>query len=179
MKLTHKLIGLTGTNGSGKGEAAAFFKAHGYSYFSLSDIIRGELIQGRREITRDNLIQKGNQLREKHGADILARRVMDQVIGKAVIDSIRNLREVEYLRTQEGFILLAIDAPVEIRYTRVTQRGRNESASSLQEFIDKEEEEMRQKEKGQQLEPCMRSADYRVTNEGSLEDFFKKLEKFL
>jgi len=179
MKLTHKLIGLTGTNGSGKGEAGTFFKAHGYSYFSLSDIIRGELIQGRREITRDNLIQKGNKLREKHGADILARRVMDQVTGKSVIDSIRNLREIEYLRTQEGFILLAIYAPVEIRYTRVTQRGRDESASSLQEFIAKEEEEMRQREKGQQLEACMRAADYRVTNEGSLEDFFKKLEKFL
>lgn len=179
MKRAHKLIGLTGTNGSGKGEAAAFFKTHGYSYFSLSDIIRDELIQEHRAITRDHLIQKGNQLREKYGADILARRVMDQVTGKAVIDSIRNLQEVQYLRKQESFILLAIDAPVEIRYTRVIQRGRNESASTLQEFIAKEEEEMTQKEKGQQLEACMRMADYRVTNESSLADFYKKLEKFL
>jgi dephospho-CoA kinase len=111
MKHSHKLIGLTGTNSSGKGEAAAFFQARGYGYFSLSDIIRGELTQEKQELTRDNLIQKGNQLREKHGADILARRVMEKVKGKAVIDSIRNLKEIEYLRTQEGFILLAIDAP--------------------------------------------------------------------
>lgn len=179
MKHMLKLIGLTGTNGSGKGEAASFFKTHGYAYFSLSDIIRDELVQEGWETTRDNLIQKGNELREKHGADILARRVMDRVRGKSVIDSIRNPREVEYFRTQEHFILLAIDAPVEIRYTRVQKRGRDESASSLQEFIAKEKEEMTQEEKGQQLEECMRMADYRVTNEGSLAEFFKKLEKFL
>jgi dCMP deaminase len=179
MNFLHKLIGLTGTNSSGKGEAAAFFKASGYSYLSLSDIIRDELSREQLEITRDNLIQKGNQLREKHGADILARRVMEKVEGNAVIDSIRNLFEIEYLRKQEGFILLAIDAPVEIRYTRAKQRGRNESASTLEEFIAKEEEEMGQNEKGQQLEACIRAADYRVTNESSLEDFFKKLEKFL
>ena len=52
-------------------------------------------------------------------------------------------------------------------------------ASSLQEFIAKEKEEMTEQEKGQQLEECMRMADFRVTNEGSLEDFYKKLEKFL
>jgi dephospho-CoA kinase len=179
MKTTHKLIGLTGTNSSGKGEAAAFFRRHGYSYFSLSDIIRDELSLEKREITRDNLIQKGNQLRQEQGADILARRVMEKIEGKAVIDSIRNLFEIEFFRKQEGFILLAIDAPVEIRYTRAIERGRNESASTLEEFIAKEEEEMRQSEKGQQLEACIQAADYRVTNEGSLEDFFKKLERFL
>ncbi|MGD8538570.1 MAG: AAA family ATPase [Candidatus Aminicenantes bacterium] len=179
MKHSYKLIGLTGTNGSGKGEAASFFRTNGYAYFSLSDIIREELIQEGRETDRDNLIQKGNELREKFGANILASRVMDRITGKSVIDSIRNPGEIEYFRTQENFILLAIDAPVEIRYTRVRQRGRNESASSLQEFIAKEKEEMTQKERGQQLEECMRLSDYRVTNEGSLEDFFKKLEKFL
>lgn len=179
MKHSYKLIGLTGTNGSGKGEAASFFKAKGYAYFSLSDIIRDELVLEGRATTRDNLIQKGNELRDKHGANILARRVMERVTGRSVIDSIRNPREIEYFRTQEHFILLAIDAPVEIRYTRVQQRGRNESVSSLQEFIAKEEEEVTQKERGQQLRECMRMADYRVTNEGSLEDFYKKLEKFL
>ncbi|MGD9347340.1 MAG: AAA family ATPase [Candidatus Aminicenantes bacterium] len=179
MTLKHKLIGLTGTNGSGKGEAADFFKNHGYAYFSLSDIIRSALIEEGRALSRDNMIQKGNELRSEHGADVLARRVMDHVRGSAVIDSIRNPGEVGYFRRQESFILLAIDAPVDIRYERVKQRGRDESASSLQEFISKEEEEMTQSEKGQQLQECMHMADYRVTNEGSLDDFCKKLERFL
>ena len=37
------LIGLTGTNGAGKGEAAAYFMTKGYAYFSLSDVIRDKL----------------------------------------------------------------------------------------------------------------------------------------
>lgn len=176
----YALIGLTGTNGSGKGEAADFFKIHGYGYHSLSDIIRDELRKKQRSITRNSLIEMGNTLRKKFGADILARRVMDQIKGHhAVIDSIRNPKEIAFLRKQEGFILLAIDAPVEIRYERVKHRGRNESASTLHEFIAKENEEMRQSDKGQQIDACLRLADYRVTNEGSLADFHKKLEKFL
>ena len=39
----YRLIGLTGTNGAGKGEAAACFAARGYAYLSLSDVIRDEL----------------------------------------------------------------------------------------------------------------------------------------
>ena len=37
------LIGLTGTNAAGKGEAAAFLGTRGYAYLSLSDVLREEL----------------------------------------------------------------------------------------------------------------------------------------
>ncbi len=43
MKKIAYLIGLTGTNGAGKGEVASFFMKKGYAYFSLSDVIREEL----------------------------------------------------------------------------------------------------------------------------------------
>ena len=174
-----KLIGLTGTNGSGKGEAAEYFQKKGFAYFSLYDLIREELHKGGVEVTRDNLIQKGNQLREKHGPDILARRVIEQVKGKAVIDSIRNPFEVEFLRNQSEFILLAIDAPVELRYERAKRRGREESASTLEEFIQKEKEEMTGSEKGQQLLSCIEMADLVIINDGTLEDFHLKLEETL
>ncbi len=64
MKQKVRLIGLTGTNGSGKGEAAAYFQKRGYAYVSLSDVIRGELEKEGLPITRDNLIRRGNQMRE-------------------------------------------------------------------------------------------------------------------
>lgn len=179
MKARIRLIGLTGTNGSGKGEAAAYLKTKGYAYLSLSDLIREELQKEGIEVTRNTLIRKGNELREKHGPDVLARMVMEKVKGKSVIDSIRNPHEVEYLREQQGFILLAIDAPVELRYKRVKKRGRQESASSLEEFMAKEQEEMTASEKGQQLHSCMKMADSVVVNDGTLEDFHCKLEETL
>jgi dephospho-CoA kinase len=179
MKKHPRLIGLTGTNGSGKGEVAAFFGKKGYECFSLSDLIREELIKRDEDITRDNLIRMGNQLREKFGADILARLVMKKIKGKAVIDSIRNPHEVEYLRKQKDFILLSVDAPVELRYERVRQRGRIESATNLREFIRKEEEEMTSRKNGQQLRNCMSLADIALINDGTLEDLFQKLEALL
>jgi len=179
MKEQPRLIGLTGTNGAGKGEVAAYFVKKGYRYFSLSDLIRDELRKKGDEVTRDNLIRMGNKLREKLGADILARLVMKKIKEKAVIDSIRNPREVEYLRKQKNFILLAVDAPIEIRYERVKKRGRKESAENLREFIHKEEEEMTSHEKAQQLGNCMSMADVTIINDGSLEDLCQKLEALL
>ncbi len=179
MKKDIGLIGLTGTNGAGKGEVASFFEKRGYAYFSLSDLIREELRKKGKEPTRDNLIKMGNALRKKWGADILARRVMRKVRGKAVIDSIRNPKEVEYLKKQKNFILIAVDAPVAVRYERVKKRGRQESASTLQEFIRKEEEERSDFEKEQQLQTCMKMADMTVVNDGRLEDLHLKLKEML
>ena len=179
MKIKVSLIGLTGTNGAGKGEVAAFFRKKGYAYFSLSDLIRDELKKKGKEVSRDNLIKMGNLLREKSGRDILARLIIKKIKGKAVIDSIRNPKEVEYLRRQKNFILLSIDAPVELRYERVKKRGRAESASNLQEFIEKEAEEMTNLKKSQQLQNCMRLADFKIKNNNTLESLYQKLEKLL
>ena len=174
-----RLIGLTGTNGSGKGAAARYFKKKGYDYYSLSDLIREELWKKNEPVTRNNLIRMGNDLRRTHGADILARRVLERIKGKAVIDSIRNPSEVECLREQTGFILLAVDAPVEVRFERAQKRGRDESASTLEEFRKKEAEEMTEQEKGQQLQTCMKLADFLIINDGTIDQFNKKLEKIL
>jgi dephospho-CoA kinase len=179
MKKEVKLIGLTGTNGAGKGEVAAYLMKKGYAYFSLSDIIREELEKKEQEITRDNLIKTGNELREKFGGNILARRVMEKIKGKAVIDSIRNPKEIEYLRKKKNFVLLGIDAPVKLRYERVKKRGRNESASTLREFIQKEKKEMEGSEQGQQLLKCLETADFQIINDESLESLYQKLEEFL
>jgi len=179
MKKDARLIGLTGTNCAGKGEIAAYFEKKGYTYFSLSDLIREELRKIGKEETRNNLIKMGNELREKGGHDILARLVMKKVKDKSVIDSIRNPREVEYLRAQKDFILLAVDAPVDLRYERAQQRGRAESASTLEEFIKKEAEEMTDRVQGQQLHNCMKMADFLVINDGSLKDLHRKLEELL
>jgi len=174
-----KTIGLTGTNGSGKGAAAKYFIRKGYAYYSLSDVIREELKKDGLEPTRDNLIRKGNELRSLGGADFLARQVIEKVEGKTVIDSIRNPEEVRFLKSKKNFILLAIDADVALRYERVQRRGRDESAATLQEFIEKEEEEKTTNPTHQQLHTCLEMADFTVLNEESLEDLFNKLEKFL
>lgn len=179
MKIRARLIGLTGTNGSGKGEVARFFKKKGYLYFSLSDEIREELLRRGEAVSRDSLIRMGNELRERFGGDVLARRVLERITGRAVVDSIRNSKEVAYLRKQKGFVLLGVDAPLELRYQRIKARGRDESASTLEEFAAKEREEMAGTENGQQLQACLEMADVMIINEGDLADLDRKLEALL
>jgi dephospho-CoA kinase len=174
-----RLIGLTGTNGAGKGEAAAYFQARGYAYYSLSDVIRDELRARGEAVSRDNLIRAGNELRARFGPDVLARRTMAKVGSgeRAVIDSVRNTHEVAYLRRQEGFVLLAIDAPLSVRFARVAVRGRDESAADLEAFQKKEEEERTGGATAQQLEACMAAADRLIVNDGTLPEFHRQLEE--
>lgn len=174
-----RLIGLTGTNGAGKGEVAAYLTRKGYAYFSLSDEIRKELRKKGKEITRNSLIALGNSLRQRYGADILARRVMKKVKGKAVIDSIRNPGEAAYLRKQGQFVLVAVDAPVELRHKRVKRRGRLESAATLEEFLAKEKQEMAGGKTEQQLSRVMARADFTIFNDGSLTSLRRKIEAIL
>jgi len=174
-----RLLGLTGTNAAGKGEAAAFFMKRGFAYLSLSDVLRGELSKRGLEASRDNLIRTGNALRRRCGADILARRVLRRVRGDTIIDSIRNPAEVARLRTRPGFRLLAVDAPVAIRFERARRRGRDESALTLEEFAAKEREERSGDTGAQQLHLCLRLADATVINDSTLEHFHKKLEALL
>ncbi|MDD8020110.1 MAG: AAA family ATPase [Acidobacteriota bacterium] len=172
-----RLIGLTGTNGAGKGEVAAFYQKKGYSCISLSDVIREELESRSLPPSRENLIACGNELREKFGADILAHRAAARISGPAVIDSIRHPAEIEYLRSLGSFILIAVDAPVEMRFNRVKKRGRDESASSLEEFIQQENREKASGGNNQQLDRCFALADLIIINDGSLAELHQKLEK--
>ncbi len=177
MKKPPRLIGLTGTNGAGKGEAAAFFTARGYAHFSLSDIIREEL----RSAGRSHDQGQPDPDRQRAAGALRAgrpgRRTMAKVGGPAVIDSIRNTHEVACLRLQPGFILLAIDAPVEVRFARVAARGRDESAADLEAFRKKEGQERTGGETAQQLEACMAAADRLILNDGTIEDLHRKLEE--
>jgi dephospho-CoA kinase len=174
-----RLIGLTGTNGAGKGEAAAYFATKGYAYVSLSDVIRDELRERGEPPSRDNLIRAGNELRGRFGPDVLARRALAKVGPgeRAVIDSIRNVREIAFLRRQEGFVLLAIDAPVEARFARAAVRGRDESAGDFEAFRKKEEEERAGGAAAQQLEACLAAADRIIVNDGTIPEFRRKLEE--
>ena len=173
------LVGLTGTNGAGKGEVAAYLGKKGYGYLSLSDVLREELAARGLAASRDNLIVIGNELRARFGPDVLARRTMAKVLGPTVIDSIRNPSEVDYLRRQDGFVLIAIDAPIEVRFARARARGRDESAATLEEFRAKEDVEMAGGETGQQVARCMAMADRSVMNDGTLEELWRKVEECL
>ena len=174
------IIGLTGTNAAGKTSVVKYFVARGFKYYSLSDAIRKELTERGQEHSRDNLRRVGNELRRLFGAAILAKRIRRQISSpNVVIDSIRNVSEVKELRKLKHFVLLAIDAPIEIRFERASARGRIENAPTIEKFIELEELEKSIDKTAQNIDQCMKLADYFVYNDGTKEDLIKKIEKIV
>ncbi|HLC65328.1 MAG TPA: AAA family ATPase [Candidatus Nanoarchaeia archaeon] len=171
------LIGITGTNCSGKGEVAEYLKKKGFAYFSLADIVRREARKRGVSAARENLIQIGQDLREKHGNGFLAEQVSRDIRSPAVIDSIRCPEEVDVLRKNRDFILLGIDAPIELRFERSRKRGRIGDGATLGEFKSLEEEENRGK--GQQLQKTLKMSDFLLVNDKPIEHLRKQIDAVL
>lgn len=162
------IIGLTGPNAAGKGEVASRLIAAGFAYHSLSDVLRDELKAAGIPPTRENLIAKGNALRAEHGPGVLAERVRRRLGARDIVDSIRNPAEVAALRQERGFVLVGVDAPMEVRFQRACGRARPGDAVTIEEFRSKEARENSPDPKEQQLSRTWSLADHVIRNEGSL-----------
>lgn len=181
------IIGICGTNAAGKGEATKYLvERHGFVAFSLSDVLREELALVGAEVTRENLIEKGNRLREAEGPAVLARRVVERIKQQSayealsiVIDSIRNPSEVEELRKLPGFYLVAIDAPVEFRFEREKERGRVGAATMLEQFVELEKLERSTDPNKQQLDTVIQMADRVIQNHWILAALHREVERIV
>ncbi len=174
------IIGLTGTNASGKTTVLEYLISKNFEAHSLSDLLREELQQSGTEPTRENLIRIGNQLREQFGASVLADRVKFKIKSKnAVIDSIRNPAEIESLRNLNNFYLISVDAPVELRFERAKARNRAEHLDSLTNFINWENQEKSQNMNHQNIDACIALSDYKLWNTGSYDDLRKNIDGIL
>ncbi|MFH1829979.1 MAG: deaminase [Pseudomonadota bacterium] len=167
------IIGLTGKNGSGKGEVAKFLTESGYEYYSLSDFLRDELVRCGKEVTRQTLIDIGNELRAKHGASTLAERALTKLDPEAhaIIDSIRNPFEVEALRRRKDFHLLSIESDSQVRFERIKSRGRESDPQTYESFLEIEAKEAQTPDPAtQQLNRTASMADAVVYNNSSLDE---------
>ncbi len=180
-----KVIGITGTNASGKDTVAEYLvQKYGFKNYSLSDEIRFELTKRGLEHTRDNMIRVGNEIRENFDANELAirtvKRIKEDGFEEVTITSIRNPAEIEEIKKNfSNFKLIFVDAPIELRYERSMSRGRVGDGESLADFSAKEALEMDGGEKGQRLIVCSKLADFTITNDGNLEILFEKTEKII
>lgn len=182
-----KVIGLTGTIGSGKEIAKEFFKKRfSCCYVTLSDVIRGEKERKKSDFNRKTLQDMGNELRKKYGADILAKLAIEYLPREkelAIIDGIRNPAEGNFLRKKFGknFIWIGIDAPRELRFERAAKRGQYNDPKTFEEFVALDERDLGKDEPeyGQQVKKCLEQVDFVLINDGTIEEFEKKLNEIV
>jgi dephospho-CoA kinase len=180
---TMQVIGITGTVASGKGAVVDYLKQKGFAHFSARDFIIEQVHQRGLEPTRANVFLVGNSLRKMHGPSYILESLFAQAkaIGKnAVLESVRATGELEFLRKQDNFHLLAVDADPKVRYGRAIHRRSALDHVSFEKFIEDEQNEMRSVNPTElNIDECMRRADFKIMNEGSKEELNKKVEEIL
>jgi dCMP deaminase len=182
------IIGLTSFLASGKDTVGEMLVKREFERFSCSDHLREIAKKEGKELTRDNLVKIGNDLRKKHGSDILAEILVEKIKEKGeeknfVIESIRTVGEIETFRKKlDNFTLVFIDTNSKTRYERAKKRLREkEHINSFKEFLASEKREMDDKKSttNQQLHKCKKLADVTIENNGALEDLEKGVSKLL
>jgi dephospho-CoA kinase len=184
-----KIIGIGGTNGSGKDTIGQMLaERHGWMFISITDILRDELKTRGKSIERHNLRSLSKEWNEKHGPGVMTNMAVEQFeksnkkYNGLVLASLR--REGEAARVHElGGKVVWVDADPKIRYERISGRGRGaEDAKTFKQFLEEEEVEMHnQGDKHAVGMAAVRDiADIMLTNNGNdIEAFKDNAEKAL
>lgn len=175
------LIGLTGRNAAGKGEVAKHLQTRSFYFFSLSDAIRDEIRARNLPVTREKLIEVGNELRLKHGPAVLAERILAKLEDDRnyVIDSIRNPAEVEAFRKSGKFKLLRVAAASSVRFRRSVDRAREGDPITFERFLELEEREAAGDPHAQNMIQVEQLADEVVQNDGSLAELYPRIDEIV
>ncbi|HVZ66785.1 MAG TPA: AAA family ATPase [Patescibacteria group bacterium] len=176
-----KIIGITGPLGSGKTTASEILQSLGYVQYTFSDIIKDEARKRNLPTDVRKILQDiGDELRNKYGNDVLARELFKKAkASKAeliIVDGIRNVGELSYVKKQGGFIL-GINSTLENRFKRVSKKGQIYYGKTKEIF---QTDEMRdrgigQKAYGQHAQECLEASDVIVDNDKTIASFKKKL----
>ncbi|MDB5195022.1 MAG: hypothetical protein JWO84_206 [Parcubacteria group bacterium] len=178
------LIGITGTNGSGKGAVVEYLvSAKGFSRYSARAVIMDE-IRARHlsKMDKDTMRDVANELRKERGAAYVIEQLyaMAQGEGNIVLESVRTIGEAEFLKAH-GAHILAVDAEKQLRYTRISERGTDEDDKvTFEEFSAKENREMASSDPwDMNVFGVMQLADAEVTNDGTLPELYLQVDAAL
>src|SRR5262249_3426372 len=162
-----------------KGEVAAYLEKKSFYYCSLSDVIRDEIRLRGQPLSRENMIETGNELRHRFGPGILAKRILEKIESDKhyVVDSIRNPTEVEALAATKNFKLVRVTAPAELRFERLRRRGREGDPTDFKRFQELEEREIKGDENSQNLLKVEAMADEELVNDRSLEALHQQIDQ--
>lgn len=175
------IFAFAGEMASGKTTAAEHvLKKHAGVSYRFSDPLRDILARIGFPNTRENLQTLSTALRRSFGEDVLAKIVSRDVKNAKnkciIIDGVRRPDDIKFLRKLPGFRLVYMEANLKNRYLRITKRGENpdDRGKTLEKF----EKEQNQESEGK-IRELEGSADIVIQNNGTLKEFYRKIDVFL
>ena len=183
------IIGIVSTIAAGRTTAITHLtERYGFGWFSLGDVLKSEAIKQGVPTLRSNLQDFGNRMREEHGDSYLAVKLRTSKNWQTnqnslvIVDSFKNLAEVEEFRKQRRFTLIGINASHSVRWERVKSRRRQGDPTEYSEF-----EEQDKIDRGisgmsfhaQQTEELIKRADYLIMNNETFNEFTTSLDEIV
>lgn len=181
-----KIIGIAGTNGSGKdslGEILA--NDYGWLFVSITNILRDEAKKRNLPIERPTLWTISAEWRRQNGLGVLIDKAVSLFDGSKykglAIASLRNPGEVNRVHELGGKVVW-VDADPKVRYKRTEARARSlEDQKTFEEFLAEQEAEMQQGDDQAtlSLSGVKAKADIFIENNGTLEEFKQTIKQTL
>jgi dephospho-CoA kinase len=173
------VVGLTGMPGAGKTVFVEAAMAVGYVKVSMGDVIREETRRRGLELTPQNVGKVMLDLRKARGDNVIAElcvpKIEANVSGRIVIDGLRSLSEVEVFKANfVGFKLIAVHAASNVRFARLSARGRSDDPKTFDMFLERD---MRELNVG--LGNAIALSEHVLVNDYSIESFKAVVKKYL
>ena len=171
-----KILAFVGMPASGKSVAASILGESGIKVVNMGDVIREEVVRRGLEPTDINVGGVGTDLRNKEGKDAVAKRCIPKIraadSGFLVVDGVRSLAEVNCFKKAFGsdFTLVAIEAPLDTRFSRVQARKRSDDMKDIDALRVRDDREL-----GWGMGEAIAAADLVIMNTGTLDEFRKKV----
>lgn len=174
-----KVIGIVGMPGSGKGTFSSVAADLGIPVVVMGDVIRSEVAKAGLAPTDENMGMISRNLRSQYGMAAIAHVCVGLINEKSdpvvLIDGIRGDAEIrEFMNQYPGFILVSVEAPLETRFSRLSERGRSDGLKNISELVSRDEREC-----SFGLDRAIQMATVSMNNNGDLEDFRAEVLRFL
>ncbi len=177
-----KIIAFVGLPLSGKSTASEVAGEMGIPVVVMGDVVREEAKRRGIEINDENLGKLASELREKEGMDAIAKRCIPIIREKlkekgiVVVDGVRGIDEVKRFKKEfgENFVLINIEAPIEVRFKRALKRKREDDAKTIEDLKKRDE-----RERSWNMGEAIKIADITIQNTGDLEEFKETVREIL
>ncbi|WP_456327285.1 AAA family ATPase [Archaeoglobus sp.] len=176
-----RVIAFVGLPLSGKTTASKVAEEMGIPVVCMGDVVREEAKKRNLPLTDEVLGKIASELREKEGMDAIAKRCIPLVrekgkdVGVVVVDGIRGIAEVEaFKKAFDDFILIAVEAPLELRFQRALKRKRSDDVKSIEELKERDRREL-----SWNLAKALEIADFTIENTSGLDEFREKVRDLL
>ncbi|EKE19762.1 MAG: hypothetical protein ACD_8C00112G0004 [uncultured bacterium] len=175
------IFGIVGEMGSGKGSIAKHVvQNYNAGSHKFSQILRDILDRVHVEQSRESISALSLSLRKNFGEDVLAKSMYRDVQNDAhdivVIDGVRRLEDIVYLRQLPEFKLVYVNADMETRYERLVKRGENtgDEQKTFEQFkLD------HQVDADARIVDLKNYADIVIDNNGGYPDLYKQVDEIV